>query len=967
MAKKVEIEIDVNSQQVVQATQNVNGLNQSIQDTSTTTKEFGSKIKIEYDKAGKATDVLVNSELTLKKQIRAVYDQMQLLTAGGKAQSQEFTILQRKYNDLNDNLGKNKLRSQELFGTLSMLPGPVGAFAQQMQGAVDLLKTFSGYKLSDISNQVTALGDDLKEIVKGFLGIGAAKAAASGGTVAATTVGTTAGGAVIGAVEAGTAATVASTIAVKTNTVAVEENLIANRVNAMSKKEFALAGQIVAESLGAENAVLRNNIISFTLADKSVKQMTIAEVQAAAAAQTLAVAETEAAVATDTLTTSVVTFETIATAGVFLLIAAAVAAIGAVIYKILPSLLNYTRETKENISATDAFTEALKREKLALDDDLTAIDTYLKINQTRAKIQGKSDAEIAKMAIAAGKEKLEALRALDNQLYKEQQELNKRKDLTTEQSTKLNDDLNKRSLESNRAIIKQITDNEQIELDARLANTQLYYQKRLAEIDAAIQLEIDKDVTSGKRLGDLQVERQNMVIAHDKLGVKQKELLRAQDKKKNEDAVKEDQQRVETYLDKIGLITLESIKDLQTKEIGLREQKFEQDKRNLIRDKEFQKSSKEEQNRLLLELEETKEVDLVKIRETYFLKKLQQYDEQKTLEIQKKALQHQNLLKADELELKEDKDHYQLLHFNLKEYYNQRMVDMRLANQIEHDNTNFQLQNELLQLKMAYDNKNITDEAYAAKKNEINKRIGDNDQQLVDKQIALDQVLLNAKKETAAATMSIAENLVGLLSSLGEFSTDWQITAAIAEAGLGIAKIIISTQVAIAEFSASVAALGPIGAAMATAYAIKEKIAAGIGIAAITVGAIGRINAIKGQKNAAGGAGGGAQKGMGKNYGDGGMIDGPRHAGGGVAINAEGGEAIMTRGAVTMFAPLLSMMNQAGGGTSFSKGAVGQANFDNPKTLNGQMEQPIIKTYVVENELTSIQHRTARLKDLSTL
>ena len=106
---------------------------------------------------------------------------------------------------------------------------------------------------------------------------------------------------------------------------------------------------------------------------------------------------------------------------------------------------------------------------------------------------------------------------------------------------------------------------------------------------------------------------------------------------------------------------------------------------------------------------------------------------------------------------------------------------------------------------------------------------------------------------------------------------------------------------------------------------------------------------------------------MGKNYGDGGMIDGPRHAGGGVMINAEGGEAVMTRGAVTMFQPLLSMLNQAGGGTSFSKGAVGQASFDNPQTQIGQMEQPIIKTYVVENELTTIQHRTARLKDLSTL
>ena len=107
----------------------------------------------------------------------------------------------------------------------------------------------------------------------------------------------------------------------------------------------------------------------------------------------------------------------------------------------------------------------------------------------------------------------------------------------------------------------------------------------------------------------------------------------------------------------------------------------------------------------------------------------------------------------------------------------------------------------------------------------------------------------------------------------------------------------------------------------------------------------------------------------GRNYEKGGMINGPRHAQGGVMIEAEGGEAVMTRGAVTMFAPLLSAMNQMGGGTSFTKGAIGAARPDAP-ILNRPSENQaplIMKTYVVENELTSIQQRQARLKDLSTL
>ena len=110
-----------------------------------------------------------------------------------------------------------------------------------------------------------------------------------------------------------------------------------------------------------------------------------------------------------------------------------------------------------------------------------------------------------------------------------------------------------------------------------------------------------------------------------------------------------------------------------------------------------------------------------------------------------------------------------------------------------------------------------------------------------------------------------------------------------------------------------------------------------------------------------------ANVGAGKNYGTGGLISGASHSQGGVPITAEGGEAVMTRGAVTAFAPLLSLMNQAGGGTAFSGGATGQARYDHPKTINNPMDTPIVKTYVVESDLTTMQHKAARLKSLSTL
>jgi hypothetical protein len=129
----------------------------------------------------------------------------------------------------------------------------------------------------------------------------------------------------------------------------------------------------------------------------------------------------------------------------------------------------------------------------------------------------------------------------------------------------------------------------------------------------------------------------------------------------------------------------------------------------------------------------------------------------------------------------------------------------------------------------------------------------------------------------------------------------------------------------------------------------------------------------KGPKDISGGGGdGAAQSGptqvMGKNYADGGMIGGRRHAQGGTLVEAEQGEAIMTRGAVTLFKPMLSMMNQMGGGTSFTPNLI-TTSYDNPVRDNPAEKQQsvIMKTYVVSNELTTEAEKQARLKDLSTL
>jgi DNA repair exonuclease SbcCD ATPase subunit len=82
-----------------------------------------------------------------------------------------------------------------------------------------------------------------------------------------------------------------------------------------------------------------------------------------------------------------------------------------------------------------------------------------------------------------------------------------------------------------------------------------------------------------------------------------------------------------------------------------------------------------------------------------------------------------------------------------------------------------------------------------------------------------------------------------------------------------------------------------------------------------------------------------------RKYHSGGMIYGPSHDNGGVKFSvggklgfeAEGGEAIINKRSVAMFRPLLSKINQAGGGTKFADGGV-PSSFTNQVARQSEAE-----------------------------
>ena len=230
-------------------------------------------------------------------------------------------------------------------------------------------------------------------------------------------------------------------------------------------------------------------------------------------------------------------------------------------------------------------------------------------------------------------------------------------------------------------------------------------------------------------------------------------------------------------------------------------------------------------------------------------------------------------------------------------------------------------------------------------------------------EVAVAKAASEAKTQTQLAYLQALQGFGQLLLQISDGNKDLAITGLLIEKAAGLASLAINAQ---KNFVKDGGITSPLAWANLTVAAV--------GAATIIASSIKGVNDIKNAGKSSGGGSGGdapmagnSAASLGKNYASGGMIGGKRHAQGGTMIEAEAGEAIMTRGAVTAFTPLLSMMNQMGGGTSFTQGAVGQAGYDSPKTETPMSQPQIIKTYVVSSEMTSEQERQARLKDLSTI
>jgi len=122
------------------------------------------------------------------------------------------------------------------------------------------------------------------------------------------------------------------------------------------------------------------------------------------------------------------------------------------------------------------------------------------------------------------------------------------------------------------------------------------------------------------------------------------------------------------------------------------------------------------------------------------------------------------------------------------------------------------------------------------KKEEQQKDKEAKDKEAADKEIAQAQAVADAKTEINARTVDNISSTIGLIASLAGKNKAIQAATVIADAGIGIFRIITNTNAANAAASLKYALL-PGGQALAAAEIIQNKISAGIGIAGTTIAA----------------------------------------------------------------------------------------------------------------------------------
>lgn len=192
-------------------------------------------------------------------------------------------------------------------------------------------------------------------------------------------------------------------------------------------------------------------------------------------------------------------------------------------------------------------------------------------------------------------------------------------------------------------------------------------------------------------------------------------------------------------------------------------------------------------------------------------------------------------------------------------------------------------------------------------------------------------------EETATAFGTVAGSIANMLKTFAEENKELTLLAKV----IALAQIAIETGVATAKAISSAMGKGMPGALVDIAAAV----------AAITGGMTSAISSVKSAKFAAGG-----------------YVSGPGTAtSDSIPARLSNGESVMNAKSTAMFGPLLSSLNQAGGGVAFNPAASGSREGYEFLASAVAAGMKSVKLSVGVDEVTKVQKRVDTIKEVSTI
>jgi hypothetical protein len=532
------------------------------------------RIELVFDLDAKDVQLATDRTLTLTQQIRILKQEL----AKGQLGQKEFEIVAAKVGDLEDSIGKASRRSADFATTLQLIPGPIGEIASKVNGAIALLKQFSGFSLKDLRFQFQETAKDFKEILAniGSIGQPAKEIAEANSDVAQSTDDVTE------SLDQNETASVGALAQIQNLTQAQKENSNVNTQAIASQKQYiqnlearrtATFGNIDAglklsdltKKQQQELASLNNQIL---LGKKDLQGLQDATKSSTQATQTNTVVQNENAGAQTkagigarvnaAANTALAAAETAAAqAGLILrgvLISLGIGAVIVLAGQLLSVLIDWFDSTTKLQEATKKLNDELSRTNQILDLEEATIKRANALRLSELKASGANEATTRRELLKQKEEDLkralaneaEAVRLYNEGLKKGDSEtLKALGDNELKRTEQRRDAENQLRILRNETIVaerKELTDANNKKKEQAKKNADDELNRKKAELDALIQLEIDKGNTDKKTLEKLLEDRLKLELTGQKKSDAEKELARKENTKKVKAALDEDLQ-----------------------------------------------------------------------------------------------------------------------------------------------------------------------------------------------------------------------------------------------------------------------------------------------------------------------------------------------------------------------------------------------------------------------------------------